>query len=578
MYYVASELVRKSNADGYIVGSRGSVGSSLVATLCDITEVNPLPPHYVCPVCHNTEFDDSGEYGSGFDLPPRDCKLCGTAMIKDGQDIPLETFLGFEGTKQPDIDLNFSGVYQPRAHKFIEEMFSEKNTFRAGTISGYAQKNSFAMVKNYSEKTGINYSSAEMMRLAEGLMGVKRTTGQHPGGIVIVPHDRDIYDFTPIQYPADKASSGVITTHFDFHALSETILKFDVLGHDEPTMLKMLGDITGIDVTTIPIPDPEVMSLFVDTKVLGIAPEESSVGTAVIGLSEVGTVAARRMIAETQPKLYHDLVQISGLSHGTGVWAGNAQDLIQNGTCTINDVIGCRDSIMSKLIYSGLPEEEAFKIMERVRKGRGLLPEEEKLMKKHKVPEWYIESCKKIKYMFPKAHAVAYTMSSLRVAWFKVNYPEAYYCAFFTVRADEFDATTMCSSFGEVCSAHRTMQGKGRLDPRGQKVYYILELVEEMMQRKIKFLPITLEDSLASDFYSPAKGEIRPPLSAIPGVSKAQAELIVKAREESPLKTREDLTARANVGPALMEVLAANGCLGDMPESSQMNLFELMGW
>ncbi|HHV42738.1 MAG TPA: PolC-type DNA polymerase III, partial [Clostridiaceae bacterium] len=576
MYYITSELVRQSNADGYIVGSRGSVGSSLVATLCGITEVNPLPPHYVCPECHYTEFDESGAYGSGYDLPARDCPDCNTVLTREGQDIPFETFLGFEGNKQPDIDLNFSGEYQARAHKFIEDMFGEDYTFRAGTISGYAEKNSSAMVRNYYEQHERTCNQAETKRLAAGISGVKRTTGQHPGGIVIVPREREIYDFTPIQYPADKSETGVITTHFDFNAMHDTILKLDILGHDDPSMLKMLGDITGVDVQAIPIPDPDVMALFQSTEVLGIPEEESSIGSAVIGIPEMGTFAARRMIAETKPVRYYDLVQISGLSHGRGVWAGNAQDLIRDGICTINEVIGCRDSIMTSLIYAGIPNKTAFDIMERVRKGRGLLPEHEAEMREHDIPEWYIDSCKKIQYMFPKAHAVAYTISSLRIAWFKVHRPEAYYCAYFTVRADEFDSSLMCRPEHEVRRIRRELRAGGRLDAREQKHYYILELVEEMLQRGIKFLPITIEDSEANEFFAPEPGKIRPPLSAIPGVSAAQAEQIVAARLETSFKTHDDLARRAGVGPAVIAALQEAGALGDLPESDQIDIFSLL--
>lgn len=576
MYYITSELVRKSNQDGYIVGSRGSVGSSLVATFCGITEVNPLPPHYVCPACHFTEFDSSGSYGSGYDLPEKNCPLCQTKLKREGQDIPFETFLGFDGDKQPDIDLNFSGEYQPRAHKFIETMFGAAYTFRAGTISGYAEKNSTAMVLNYFEEQGRAARRAEVRRLAAGISGVKRTTGQHPGGIVVVPREYEIYDFTPIQHPADKADAGVITTHFDFNALHDTILKLDILGHDDPSMLKMLGDITGIDVNTIPIPDPAVMSLFQGTDALGIPMEKSSIGSAVIGIPEMGTFAARRMIAQTKPTSYYDLVQISGLSHGRGVWTGNAQELISDGTCSINDVIGCRDSIMTRLIYSGLPDKMAFDIMERVRRGKGLLPEQAEEMRNYSIPDWYIESCDKIQYMFPKAHAVAYTISSLRIAWFKVHYPEAYYSTYFTVRAAEFDSSLMCLPENEVRKNRRELGSKGRLDLREQKIYYILELVEEMQQRGIDFLPLSLEDSAAVRFSAPAPKQIRPPLSAIPGVSAAQAEQIVRAREERAFSTQDDLAKRAGVGPAVLQALLEAKSLGDLPKSDQLDLFSLL--
>lgn len=576
MYYITGELVRRSNADGYIVGSRGSVGSSFVATLCGITEVNPLPPHYVCPDCHHAEFDISGEYGSGYDLPAKACPQCAAQMIKEGQDIPFETFLGFEGDKQPDIDLNFSGEYQSRAHQFIEEMFGSQYTFRAGTISGYAEKNSNAMVHNYHEQHEQPVRQAEIRRLAAGISGVKRTTGQHPGGIVIVPREREIYDFTPIQFPADKADSGVITTHFDFNAMHDTILKLDILGHDDPSMLKMLGDITGLDVTRVPIPDPDVMSLFRSTEVLGIAESESSIGSGVIGIPEMGTFTARRMIAETKPLRYHDLVQISGLSHGRGVWTGNAQDLISEGICTINDVIGCRDDIMTRLIYAGISNKTAFDIMERVRKGRGLLPEHEDQMRAHAIPEWYIESCQKIQYMFPKAHAVAYTISSLRIAWFKVHRPEAYYCAYFTVRANEFDSSLMCKPQHEVRRIRRELGAGKRMDAREQRLYYILELVEEMQQRGIDFLPITIESSRASEFYAPEPGLIRPPLAAIPGISAAQAEQIVRAGSEAPFQTQEDLARRAGVGSAVIAALQAAGAIDGLPESDQIDLFSLL--
>ncbi len=576
MYYISHKLVKKSNEDGYIVGSRGSVGSSLVATLCGITEVNPLPPHHVCPHCHHSIFDQTGTFGSGYDLPPRDCPDCGHVMNRDGQDIPFETFLGFNGDKQPDIDLNFSGEYQPRAHRFIEEMFGSSHTFRAGTISSYAEKNAQAIVRKYYEDHSQFVTQAEIRRLSQGLIGVKRTTGQHPGGIVVVPKEREIYDFTPVQHPADKRINGTITTHFDFNAMHETILKLDILGHDDPTMLKMLGDMTGVDVAQIPIPDPRVMSLFQSTEALGIAPGEATDDCATLGLPEMGTFMARDMIRETRPGRFYDLVQLMGLSHGTDVWKGNAQELIQSGTCTIEDVIGCRDSIMTGLIYNGLAPKMAFDIMERVRKGRGLTEEHEAEMRAGNVPEWYIESCKKIRYMFPKAHAVAYTISTLRIAYFKVYYPEAYYCSYFTVRADEFDSSIMCRPHHQIRQARKDLRKAFRTSTdREQRIYYILELVEEMQLRGIDFVPVDLHQSDATRFQIVATGRILPPLNAIPSVSAAVAEQIVKARQDGNFKTQEDLMRRSGIGQAVLESLAASGCLDGMPESSQLDLFQL---
>ena len=580
MYYIAHKLVKKSNDDGYIVGSRGSVGSSVVATFLGISEVNPLPPHYVCPTCRASEFDDSGAFGSGYDLPDKDCPFCGTPFDREGQDIPFETFLGFNGEKQPDIDLNFSGDYQSRAHKYIEEMFGNTHTFRAGTISGYAEKNAIAMVLGYYEKNGLFATNAEKTRLSEGLVGIKRTTGQHPGGIVVVPKEREIYDFTPVQRPADRSESGIVTTHFDFNALHETILKLDVLGHDDPTMLKMLGDMTGLDVRTLPLPDREVMSLFVSTKALGIAADWSVTTVGTLGLPELGTHMARDMISETAPTRFFDLVQLMGLSHGRNVWKGNAQDLIRSGTCTINDVIGCRDSIMTWLIHRGLPPKSAFDIMEKVRKGRGLSEEQETLMRDNHVPDWYIDSCKKISYMFPKAHAAAYAISALRIGWFKVHRPLEYYAAYFTVRADAFDATRMCRPEKTVRTDREALRRRQRdrdetFTDRDEKIYYILEIVEEMFARGFEFLPLDLYRSDASRFLV-EEGRIRPPLSALPGLGENAARGIAEARDLGTFKSRDDLARRAGVGSAVMTVLADNRCLEELPHTSQIDLFGMM--
>jgi len=578
MYYIAHHLVRQSNEDGYIVGSRGSVGSSLAATLCGITEVNPLAPHYVCPACHYSEFFESGSFGSGYDLPAKSCPECGAFLIREGQDIPFETFLGFNGDKQPDIDLNFSGDYQARAHRFIEEMFGSSHTFRAGTIGGYADKNAQAMVGKYFRSREKAATQAEIGRLATGLIGVKRTTGQHPGGIVVVPKEREIYDFTPVQFPADKTDARMVTTHFDFNAMHDTILKLDILGHDDPTMLKMLSDQTGVDVRDIPIPDDRVMSLFQATEALGIPDGTSPARSATLGLPELGTFMARDMIRETKPTRFYDLVQLMGLSHGTDVWKGNAQELIRNGTCTINEVIGCRDSIMTTLIHWGLPAKASFDIMERVRKGRSLTPQQESLMREKEVPEWYIESCKKIKYMFPKAHAAAYTISSLRIAWFKVYRPVAYYCAYYTVRADEFDSQLMTNGIVTVRRERERLQASFRDETdRSQKIFYILEIVEEMYLRGISFLPIDLYASDANVFLEEGSQCIRPPLSSVPGISRALAESIVAARTAGPFKSRDELANRSGIGKAALDALAATGCLADLPQSAQMDLFELLG-
>jgi len=577
MYYIAYRLVKKSNEDGYIVGSRGSVGSSLVATLCGISEVNPLPPHNLCPSCHYSIFDETGKYGSGYDLPTVSCPKCGTPMRCEGQDIPFETFLGFYGDKQPDIDLNFSNEYQSKAHKYVAELFGESHTFRAGTIGCYADKNAIAVVSKIQEKTGIAASKAELRRRSLGLIGVKRTTGQHPGGIVVVPKEMDVYEFTPVQHPANKLTCGTTTTHFDFNAMHDTILKLDILGHYDPTMLRMLSDLTGMDVRTIPIPDEKVMSLFLSTEVLGIPEGTSEAKSATLGLSEMGTFMARDMIAETRPSSFYDLVQLMGLSHGTDVWKGNAQDLIQNGTCTLTSVIGCRDGIMTQLIYWGLPNKESFDIMEKVRKGKGLSPEHEALMREKNVPDWYIDSCKKIKYMFPKAHAAAYAISSLRIAWFKVYYPEEYYCSFFTIRADEFDGEIMCNGLEKARARRKELyDGFMMRKPNEKAQYYLCEIVEEMYARGITFEPYDILKSDAVRFKKVAKGRILPPLNAIPTISDAIAQSICAAREEGAFKTRDELLRRSGIGPTAMAKIVSTGCIDHLPESSQIDLFSFM--
>ncbi|MCQ2531427.1 MAG: PolC-type DNA polymerase III [Saccharofermentans sp.] len=578
MYYIAYRLVKKSNNDGYIVGSRGSVGSSLVATMCGITEVNPMAPHYRCPKCKYCEFDHTGTYGSGFDMPLKNCPECGEEMIRDGQEIPFETFLGFYGDKQPDIDLNFSSAYQPRAHEYVAVLFGASHTFRAGTIGAFADKNAIALARKVAESKGQVASNAMLAYMSDGIIGVKRTTGQHPGGIVVVPKEMDVYEFTPIQYPANKTTCGIITTHFDFNKLHDTILKLDILGHADPTVLRMLQELTDIQVTDVPVPDVQVMSLLESTNALGFPLEATEAGSATLGLSEMGTHMARNMIKEAKPTKFYDLVQLMGLSHGTDVWTGNAQDLIRNGTCDINSVIGCRDSIMTTLIHWGLPNKDSFDIMEKVRKGKGLAPEKEALMREHNVPDWYIGSCKKIKYMFPKAHAAAYTLSTLRVAWFKVYHPEEYYCSFFTIRGDEFNAGNMCKGEEHLANHRRELGEKMHQDdnPKTKSEFYLSEIVEEMYHRGIKFLPIDLEKSHATNFVKVAKGEIRPPLDAIDGISSSMAEAITEARDEAPFTTREDLMNRAHIGKAALEILDNYGLLTDLPETSQIDIFSLL--
>jgi len=438
-------------------------------------------------------------------------------------------------------------------------------------------RNAIAIVTKIQEKTGIPVSKAELRRRSLGLIGVKRTTGQHPGGIVVVPKEMDVYEFTPIQHPANKKSSGKVTTHFDFHAMHDTILKLDILGHYDPTMLRMLSDLTGVDVHTIPIPDPRVMSLFASTAALGIPDGTSDAKSATLGLSEMGTFMARDMIAETHPTSFYDLVQIMGLSHGTDVWKGNAQDLIRNGTCTLKSVIGCRDSIMTQLIYWGLPNKASFDIMEKVRKGKGLSPEQEDMMRENGVPAWYIDSCKKIKYMFPKAHAAAYAISSLRIAWFKVYYPEEYYSSFFTIRAEEFDGDIMCNGLHLVKARRKELhEGFAQRKKTEQAEYYICEIVEEMYARGIEFLPYSIEKSDAERFVVVEKGKILPPLHAIPTISTAIAQSICLARAEGPLTTRDALARRSGIGPTALEKLASTGCLNHLPQSSQMDLFSFM--
>ncbi len=573
MYIIAQKLVHKSNSDGYLVGSRGSVGSSLVAFFSGITEVNSLPPHHVCPKCKYSEFITDGSVGSGFDLPDKVCPKCGEVMKHDGHDIPFETFLGFGGGKEPDIDLNFSGEYQGKIHKYTEELFGEGYVFRAGTIGTIADKTAFGYVKKYYEDRGQVVSKAEIARLVRGCTGVKNTTGQHAGGLMIVPRDRNVHEFTPIQYPADKSDSGVITTHFDYHSISGKLLKLDLLGHDDPTVIRMLEDLTGVDAKKIPSGDPKVMSLFSGTEALGVTPEDINSKVGTYAIPEFGTNFVRQMLVETEPSTFSELVRISGLSHGTDVWTNNAQDLIRAGTATLSNAICTRDDIMLYLIQMGVAPKSAFKIMEMVRKGRGLTEEFEAEMREANVPEWYIKSCKTIKYMFPKAHAVAYVTMAYRIAWFKVYYPIEFYMTYFTVRADEFDASLMAQGKAKVEQTMAEFEARGKdISAKDKSVMTILEVCKEMYARGIQMLPISIFTSHAYKFQK-VDGKILPPLNAIAGLGLSAAESIVAARDEAEFTSIEDIMQRSKVNKTVLEVMKASGALGDLPESSQISFF-----
>ncbi|MBQ6998925.1 MAG: PolC-type DNA polymerase III [Clostridia bacterium] len=573
MYIIAQKLVKKSNSDGYLVGSRGSVGSSLVAFFSGITEVNSLPPHHVCPNCKYSEFITDGSIGSGFDLKDKVCPECGTVMKNDGHDIPFETFLGFGGGKEPDIDLNFSGEYQGKIHKYTEEIFGEGFVFRAGTIGTVADKTAFGYVKKYFEERGQHVTKAEIARLVRGCTGVKNTTGQHAGGLMIVPRTRNVHEFTPIQYPADKADSGVITTHFDYHSISGKLLKLDLLGHDDPTVIRMLEDLTGIDAKTIPAGDPETMSLFKSTDALGVTPEDINSKVGTYAVPEFGTHFVRQMLVETEPTTFSELVRISGLSHGTDVWTNNAQDLVRAGTVTLKEAICTRDDIMLYLIQKGVAPKSSFKIMEMVRKGKGLTEEYEAEMREANVPEWYIKSCKTIKYMFPKAHAVAYVTMAYRIAWFKVHYPIEFYMAYFTVRADVFDALTMAQGHEKVKQTLREYEALGKgISAKDKGVITILEVCNEMYARGIEFLPINIFTSHAYKFQK-IDGKILPPLNAIPGLGTSAAESIVEAREEAEFTSIEDIIQRSKANKTVLDVMKSMGAMGDLPESSQMSFF-----
>lgn len=579
MYIIAQKLVWKSNEDGYLVGSRGSVGSSVVAYMTGITEVNALPPHYRCPKCQYSDFTDYG-INVGFDLPDKECPECGEMMDKDGLDIPFETFLGFNGDKEPDIDLNFSGEYQARAHKYTEVIFGKGTTFKAGTIGTIADKTAFGFVKKYFEEKEITVNKAEIGRLAKGCTGIKRTTGQHPGGIIVVPKGREIFEFCPVQHPADDADSDIITTHFDYHSIDENLLKLDILGHDDPTVIRMLQDITGVDPKKIPMDDKETMSIFSSTRALGVSPEQINSKVGTFGVPEFGTRFVRGMLVDIMPKTFMDLICISGLSHGTDVWLGNAKDLIDSGTVTrISDAVCTRDEIMVYLIKRGMEPDTAFKIMETVRKGKALADPEkwakfEDDMRSHDVPEWYIDSCKKIKYMFPKAHAAAYIMMAFRIAWFKVHIPLAYYAAFFTIRAKAFDAEYMIFGKEKVKAKLKEIDMLGnQAAPKDRDMYDDLELVLEMYERGFHFLPIDLYKSHATKFQI-EDGGLRPPFNSIAGMGNVAAEGLYNAALEMPFNSVEDLMKRGKIGNVGAEQLRKFDCLNGLPEKDQLSLFD----
>ena len=586
MYIIAQKLVWKSNEDGYLVGSRGSVGSSFVATMAGITEVNPLSPHYICSNCHYVDFDSELVKGyagkAGCDMPDRNCPHCGQKLMKEGFDIPFETFLGFKGNKEPDIDLNFSGDYQSKAHKYTEVIFGDGQTFRAGTIGTLADKTAFGYVKHYYEERGVPKRNCEIDRIVQGCVGVRRTTGQHPGGIIVLPLGENIYSFTPVQHPANDMTTDIITTHFDYHSIDHNLLKLDILGHDDPTMIRMLQDLTGVDPQTIPLDSPEVMSLFQNTSALGIEPEDiGGCKLGALGIPEFGTDFAMQMLIDTKPQAFSDLVRIAGLSHGTDVWLGNAQTLIQEGKATISTAICTRDDIMTYLIGKGLDSEEAFTIMERVRKGAVAngkckeWPEYKQDMLDHGVPDWYVWSCEKIKYMFPKAHAAAYVMMAWRIAWCKVFYPLAYYAAFFSIRATSFNYELMCQGKERLeHHMHEYERRKDDLSKKEQDTYKDMRIVQEMYARGFEFLPIDLYRAKAHHFQI-IDDKLMPSISTIDGLGDKAADAVVEAAKDGKFLSRDDFHQRTKVSKTVIDKMVELGILSDLPESNQLSLFDL---
>ena len=586
MYIIAQKLVWKSNEDGYLVGSRGSVGSSFVATMAGITEVNPLSPHYICGHCHFVDFDSEEvkKYAgkAGCDMPDRLCPVCGEKLQKEGFDIPFETFLGFKGNKEPDIDLNFSGDYQSKAHKYTEVIFGDGQTFRAGTIGTLADKTAFGYVKNYYEERGVHKRNCEIDRIVQGCVGVRRTTGQHPGGIIVLPLGEDIYSFTPVQHPANDMTTDTITTHFDYHSIDHNLLKLDILGHDDPTMIRMLQDLTGVDPTDIPLDNKEVMSLFQNTDALGVKPEDiNGCPLGALGIPEFGTDFAMQMLIDTKPQAFSDLVRIAGLSHGTDVWLGNAQTLLQEGKATISTAICTRDDIMTYLIGKGLDSEESFTIMERVRKGAVAngkckeWPEYKKDMLDHGVPDWYVWSCEKIKYMFPKAHAAAYVMMAWRIAYCKVFYPLAYYAAFFSIRATSFNYELMCQGKERLeHHMHDYESRKDTLSKKEQDTYKDMRIVQEMYARGFEFMPIDIYRAQAHHFQI-IDDKLMPSISTIDGLGDKAADAVVEAAKDGPFLSRDDFRQRTKVSKTVIDLMAELKLLGDLPESNQLSLFDL---
>ncbi len=575
LYSIANKLVSKSLSDGYLVGSRGSVGSSLVATMCNITEVNPLPPHYRCAHCREADFDVPKEFTIGVDLPDATCKTCGRPLIKEGFDIPFEVFLGFKGDKVPDIDLNFSGEYQGKAHAYVEELFGEGFVFRAGTIGTLAEKTAYGYVLKYLEERNIVVTDAEKERLAAGCVGVKRTTGQHPGGMVVLPKEYDICQFTAVQHPADDTGSGIVTTHYDFGSMHDILVKLDILGHDDPTMMHLLEEITGVNFRDIPLDDKKVMSLFLSPEVMGVTRDDIGCSTGTLGVPEFGTAFVRQMLEDTKPTTMQELIRISGLSHGTDVWLGNAKDIIDQGIAPLNQCLCTRDDIMNQLMELGVPAKMSFDTMENVRKGKGLTPDMENAMHEHKVPQWFVDSCKKIQYMFPKGHAVAYVTMALRVAWYKVYYPLAYYAAYFTIRGDGFDACTMLLPIDALREKLRIAydQDAQKLTTAKEKDgITAMEMVLEMMARGFNFLPADLYKSDVHRFLLEGENCLRVPFTSLGGLGESAAQGIQAARE-IPFISVEDLKNRAKVSSAVVELLREHGCLSDLPETSQVTLF-----
>ena len=583
MYIIAQKLVWKSNEDGYLVGSRGSVGSSFVATMAGITEVNPLSPHYYCESCHYSDFDsdDVKQYagGSGCDMPDKNCPVCGKPLIKAGFDIPFETFLGFKGNKEPDIDLNFSGEYQSKAHEYTEVIFGKGQTFRAGTIGTLADKTAYGYVKNYYEERGKHKRPCEINRIVQGCVGVRRTTGQHPGGIIVLPYGEEIYKFTPIQHPANDMTVKTITTHFDYHSIDHNLLKLDILGHDDPTMIRMLEDLTGLDATTIPLDSKEVMSLFKTTEALKIKPEDiGGCKLGALGIPEFGTDFAMQMLIDTQPKNFSDLVRIAGLSHGTDVWLGNAQTLIKEGKATISTAICTRDDIMTYLIGKGMDKELSFTIMESVRKGKGLKDEWVDAMTAAGVPDWYIWSCRKIKYMFPKAHAAAYVMMAWRIAYYKVFYPQAFYAAFFSIRASSFNYELMCQGRDKLeyfLAEYRKKKENGTITPKEEDAIKDMRIVQEMYARGYEFLPIDLYRSKATKFQV-IDGKLLPSFSTIDGMGDKAAEAVVDAAKDGEFLSKDDFRMRTKVSKTVIDLMSDLGLFGDLPETNQLSLFDMM--